>query len=121
MAISEVSIPFRYKTKRSSAVSWVASHALRHWYIFLVGIIGAIGNAALASVPALQYGLVFENLTSGNPSPSVFLRAGAIVGISQVSRGFLQFFRNAQLHIWRKPRKNMDIADGSFKFFLIQL
>jgi len=72
MTISEFSIPFRYKTKRNSAVSWVASHALHHWYIFLVGIIGAIGNAALASVPALQYGIVFENLTSGNPLPSVF-------------------------------------------------
>lgn len=110
MAISEFSIPFRYKTKRSSAVSWVASHALRHWYIFLIGIIGAIGNAALASVPALQYGVVFENLTSGNPLPSVFLRAGVIVGISQVSRGLLQFLRNFGFEITAQ-RIERDVRD----------
>jgi ATP-binding cassette subfamily B protein len=110
MAISEFSIPFRYKTKRSSAVSWVASHALHHWYIFLVGIIGAIGNAALASIPALQYGVVFENLTSGNPLPSVFLRAGAIVGISQVSRGLLQFLRNFGFEITAQ-RIERDVRD----------
>lgn len=110
MTISEFSIPFRYKTKRNSAVSWVASHALHHWYIFLVGIIGAIGNAALASVPALQYGIVFENLTGGNPLPSVFLRAGAIVGISQVSRGLLQFLRNFGFEITAQ-RIERDVRD----------
>ena len=94
MAISEFNRPFKYKTIRSSAIGWVASHALHHWYIFVIALIGAAGNAALASVPALQYGIVFENLTSGNPLPSIFLRAGAIVGISQTTRGLMQFFRN---------------------------
>ncbi len=110
MAISEFTIPFRYNTNRKSAVSWVASHALQHWPIFLVAIIGAIGNAALASVPAFQYGVVFENLTSGNPLPSVFLRAGAIVGISQIIRGFMQFFRNFGFEVTAQ-RIERDVRD----------
>ncbi len=110
MAISEFSIPFRYKTNRRDAVSWVASHALHHWQIFLVAIIGAIGNAALASIPAIQYGIVFENLTSGNPLPGVFLRAGAIVGITQTVRGFVQFMRNYGFEVTAQ-RIERDVRD----------
>ena len=110
MAISEFNSPFKYKTNRSNAFSWVASHALHHWPIFLVAIIGAMGNAALASIPALQYGIVFENLTSGNPLPSIFLRAGAIVGISQIFRGFMQFFRNFGFEVTAQ-RIERDVRD----------
>ncbi len=110
MTISEFNIPFRYTTNRRSAVRWVASHALHHWPIFLVAIIGAIGNAALASIPALQYGIVFENLTGANPLPSIFLRAGAIVGISQVIRGFMQFFRNFGFEVTAQ-RIERDVRD----------
>lgn len=94
MAISEFSIPFKYKTWRSSPIRWVASHALHHWPVFLLAALGAIGNAALASVPAIQFGKVFENLTSGQSLVEVFLRSAAIVGISQTIRGLMQFMRN---------------------------
>ena len=94
MTISEFSIPFRYKTWRSSPVKWVAGHALYHWPIFLVAILGAIGNAVLAAVPAVEFGRVFSNLTSGAPSTDVFFRSAALVGITQLIRGLSQFMRN---------------------------
>ena len=94
MTISEFSIPFRYKTWRSSPVKWVAGHALYHWPIFLVAILGAIGNAVLAAVPAVEFGRVFNNLTSGAPSTDVFFRSAALVGITQLIRGLSQFMRN---------------------------
>ena len=94
MTISEFSIPFKYKTWRTSPIRWVAGHALHHWPIFLIAALGAIGNAALASVPAVQFGKVFANLTSGQPLVEIFLRGAAIVGISQTSRGLMQFMRN---------------------------
>ncbi len=91
---SEFNIPFKYKTNRSSPVLWVLSHVRHHWFIFLVAAIGAIGNAALAGVPAVQFGRVFEALTSGEGGKQIFLQGAAIVAISQITRGFLQFQRN---------------------------
>ncbi len=117
MSISEFNSPFRYKTKRSNAFSWVASHALHHWPIFLVAILGAIGNAALASIPAIQFGVVFENLTSGNPLPSIFLRAGVLVGISQIIRGFMQFFRNFGFEVTAQ-RIERDVRDEFYTSLL---
>ena len=94
MTISEFSIPFKYKTNRSSPIKWVTGHALHHWPIFLLALIGAIGNAALASVPAIEFGRVFNNLTSGSPSTDLFLRSAVMIGITQTVRGLMQFMRN---------------------------
>ena len=91
---SEFNIPFRYKTNRSSPVLWILSHVRHHWFIFLVAAIGAIGNATLAGVPAVQFGKVFEALTTGEGGKQIFLQCAAIVAISQITRGFLQFQRN---------------------------
>jgi ATP-binding cassette subfamily B protein len=94
MTISEFSIPFKYKTWRSTAIKWVASHALHHWPIFLIALIGAVGNAALAGVPAVEFGRVFNNLISGNPSTDLFIRSAAFIAITQTIRGLMQFTRN---------------------------
>ncbi|MFZ3071482.1 MAG: ABC transporter ATP-binding protein [Anaerolineaceae bacterium] len=94
MSISEFSIPFRYKTNRSTPFTWIWSHTLHHWAIFVVAMIGAIGNAALASVPAVQFGTVFTNLTSGSPAMPTIVRSAVIIGLSQVARGVFQFLRN---------------------------
>lgn len=94
MTISEFTIPFKYKTWRSSPIKWVASHALHHWSIFLIALLGAVGNAALAGIPAIEFGRVFTNLTTGNPSLNLALRSAAMIGISQIIRGFSQFARN---------------------------
>jgi len=91
---SEFNIPFKYKTNRSSPVLWILSHVRHHWFIFLVAAIGAIGNATLAGVPAVQFGKVFEALTTGDGNRQIILQGAAIVAISQITRGFLQFQRN---------------------------
>jgi ATP-binding cassette subfamily B protein len=94
MTISEFSIPFKYKTWRSSPIKWVASHALHHWGIFLIALLGAVCNAALAGIPAVEFGRVFTNLTSGAASLDLALRSAALIGITQTIRGFSQFARN---------------------------
>lgn len=94
MSISEFSIPFRYKTSRSSPIKWVLGHALHHWPVFLIAAIGAIANAALAGIPAIEFGVVYENLTSGAPAAEVFLRSAVFIGLTQTLRGLMQFLRN---------------------------
>ena len=91
---SEFNKPFRYKTDRSSPGRWILSHVKHHWLIFFIASLGAIGNAVLAGIPAVQFGKVFEALTGGIGTKQIFLQAAAIVAISQIVRGFLQFQRN---------------------------
>ena len=94
MAVSEFTVPYKYKTNRSSPVSWIISHTLHHWLTFVLAMIGAIGNAALAYIPVIQYARVFVELTSGSPNLSNVLNSAVIVGLSQSLRGISQFIRN---------------------------
>ncbi len=94
MSISEFAIPFRYKTDRTSPVRWLFSHTIHHWFIFLVAVIGTIGNAALAAIPAVQFGVVFNTLTSAAPDNAVIRQAVIIILVSQLVRGLFQFSRN---------------------------
>lgn len=94
MSISEFSIPFRYKTNKANPFAWLFSHTLHHWAVFLAALVGAAGNAALAAVPAVQFGIVFTNLTSGSPDKNVFIRAAIIITYTQVIRGLFQLMRN---------------------------
>jgi len=94
MTLSEFSIPFRYKTDRSSPNRWLLSHIIHHWFIILVAVIGTIGNAVLASVPAVQFGVVFNTLISPSPDNQIIRQAVIVILISQIARGIFQFFRN---------------------------
>ena len=50
----EFSMHRAHVSDRSSAVRWVWSHARRHWWIIVMMVVGAVGNAALAAfVPVL--------------------------------------------------------------------
>ena len=91
---SEFLISTRYKSNRNSPVSWVISHAVHQWPFMLMGIIGAIGNASLASVPAIYFGQVFEDLVDLQPDFESITRIALIILLSQVTRGILQFARN---------------------------
>lgn len=94
MTISEFTVPFKYKTNRTSPIKWIASHTIHHWVTFVIAMAGAIGNAALASVSVLEYAKVFTQLTSGSPDLSAILRSAVIVGLTQSLRGMAQFARN---------------------------
>jgi ATP-binding cassette subfamily B protein len=110
MGVSEFSIPFRYKTNKANPVVWLLSHTLHHWAVFLAALLGAVGNAALASIPAIQFGIVFTNLTSGAPDKNVFIQAALVITFSQVLRGLFQLMRNLAFEVTAQ-RIERDVRD----------
>jgi len=94
MSISEFTIPERYKTDRRGPIRWVWSHVKHTWYLLVLAVIGASGNAFLAGVPATHFGKIFNELTSTAPNLDNLLRFSLIIGGSQMIRGIFLFSRN---------------------------
>ncbi len=93
-SISEFNFTAKYKTNRNSAGIWVMSHAIHQWPWILMALIGAISNAALASIVPIYIGKAFNEILTTTPSLPIIGRYALIIGISQILRGFLQFTRN---------------------------
>jgi len=75
-------------------VRWVTSHGLRYWYLGVIMLIGAIGNAALAAVVPVLIGQAFNAILATPPQTSLLPRIALIIAGSQLLRGVLQFGRN---------------------------
>jgi ATP-binding cassette subfamily B protein len=84
----------QYTYDRRSPLRWVASHALRHWWLVAVLMIGALGNAAMASLVPIFTGQAFNAILAQPPLLSLLLRLALLIGGSQLLRGVLQFGRN---------------------------
>lgn len=91
---AEFSMKRTHVSDRTSPVRWVWSHARRHWWIIIMMIIGAVGNAALAAVVPVLTGDAFNAMLQAIPDTSVLLPLALIIGTSQVIRGALQLGRN---------------------------
>ena len=59
-----------------------------------MALVGAIGNAALASVVPIYIGRAFNEILTPSPALSIISRFAIIIGLSQIIRGILQFGRN---------------------------
>jgi len=94
MSISEFSIPERYKTDRRGPIRWIWSHVKPTWFLLVLAVIGAMGNAYLAGVPATRFGEIFNELISGKADLNHLWTLSLIVGGSQIVRGFFLFMRN---------------------------
>ncbi|HEX7432273.1 MAG TPA: ABC transporter ATP-binding protein [Anaerolineaceae bacterium] len=93
-SITEFSLPQRFKTNRKGPIRWIYSHALHHWPIAAIALVGAFSNAALAVVSPIFIGLAFNAILASPPQVSMLAPYALILAGSQVLRGFLQFFRN---------------------------
>jgi ATP-binding cassette subfamily B protein len=90
----EFSMHRTHVSDRTSAVRWVWSHARRHWWIIIMMVVGAVGNAALAAVVPVLTGDAFNAMLEPVPDTSVLLPLALTIGITQVIRGALQLGRN---------------------------
>jgi ATP-binding cassette subfamily B protein len=92
---SEFTLPDRYHSNRSGPVKWILSHTRRYWYIVLIMLIGALGNAALAAVVPMLIGKAFNVVTSSATGKiKALLVIAVLIIVSQVVRSALQLGRN---------------------------
>ncbi len=75
-------------------VRWIFAHAIRYWYLGLVMVGGAIGNASLAAVVPVYVGQAIDALLESPPDASVLGKIALLILGTQTIRGFLQFGRN---------------------------
>ena len=91
---AEFSMQRKHLSDRTDPVKWIWSHAGRHWWIIIMMIVGAVGNAGLAAVVPVLTGDAFNAMLEPVPDTSVLVPLALIIGISQVVRGALQLGRN---------------------------
>ena len=95
MSVSEFAVEKHWQSNRSSAARWIFSHAARHKWWILGVLIGALGNALLASVQPIQIGRAFNAVANTPPDLRTLGIAAILVVVTQVGRGLvLQLLRN---------------------------
>jgi ATP-binding cassette subfamily B protein len=97
---SEFSLPEEHQvspaiiSSRGNPVHWITAHFIRYWYLGITTLVGAVGNAALASVVPVLVGQALNDL-SGTPTRTDSLVRYALIIIgTQLVRGVLQLGRN---------------------------
>ena len=91
---AEFTLPNRYKTNRSGPVRWILSHFVRYWYIGILILIGAFGNAYLAAIVPVVVGDAFNAILETPPRSDLLLGFVWTIVWTQLVRGILQFGRN---------------------------
>jgi len=90
----EYQVPARIRASRNSPILWITAHFLRYWHLGLILLVGAIGNAALASVVPLIIGLALNAMLEDPPLTESLLRFALLIAGTQFVRGILQLGRN---------------------------
>ena len=92
MAIAEFNVAKPIESNQSTPFRWLASHVARNWYLVGTLLLGALGNASMASVIPTQLEVAFKAAEASNLR-GIGIAALVIVG-SQALRAVLQFGRN---------------------------
>ncbi|MCE7918097.1 MAG: ABC transporter ATP-binding protein [Chloroflexi bacterium CFX1] len=91
---AEFTLYRKNKFDQSTPARWIFSHAAPYWWIVVMLVTGAIGNAVLAVVVPVLTGDAFNAMLAPQPDTSVLLPLALTIGVSQVIRGVLQLGRN---------------------------
>lgn len=108
--IAEFSLPDRWKSDLKSPVRWIFSHARLYWYLALIMVIGAFGNAALAAAVPVIIGQAFNGIIASPVDISVLGRSAIWIAVTQLLRGLLQLGRNFGAELMGQ-RMERDIRD----------
>jgi ATP-binding cassette subfamily B protein len=100
LVTTEFTLPEQYQVSsrivasRGNPVRWITAHFVQYWYLGLSMLVGAVGNAALASAVPLVIGMALNALLEDPPRTESLLRFALIIVVTQVVRGALQLGRN---------------------------
>lgn len=94
MMNTEFSLPNLYPTNRRGPVRWILSHLKHQWWLVVIAVVGAFGNAGLAGVVPVMIGQAVNLVSGGEFDQNRLLQIVFIIVISQTVRGLLQFGRN---------------------------
>ncbi len=91
---AEFTIARQRTFNRRGPARWIAHHLLPYWYLVLLMLLGAFGNAALAAVVPVYIGRAFDLMLAPQPDLKALGGLAVFVAVSQVVRGVLQLGRN---------------------------
>ena len=94
MAIAEFVLPQAQAYDQRTPVRWILSHVGRHWWLAIVTLVGAIGNAILAAAIPILVGQAFNTILADPPDLNRLGRIALLIIGSQTIRGILQLGRN---------------------------
>ncbi len=85
----------RRRSDRRGPVCWVLSHGFRHWWLIIIMVVGAYGNAQLAAYVPILTGRAFDLVQQqGGAITAGLLSIAVLIGLTQVIRAVLQLGRN---------------------------
>ena len=102
---------------RRSPARWVWSHAIHHWWLLVMIVIGAFGNAALAAVVPVYIGNAFNAMLQVPPDTTVLIPLAIAIGLTQITRGVLQLGRNFGAE-WIAQKIERDIREELYTSLL---
>ncbi len=95
MTTGEFALERDWQTDRRGAARWVFSHAVRHKLAIVGMLVGALGNALMASVQPVLIGRAFDAIVQPVPDLETLLALSIWIAATQVARGLvLQLMRN---------------------------
>jgi len=93
-ATTEFTIPARFHTDRRGPIRWILSHTRQNWFLTVLALLGALGNAVLQSITTVLIGLAFNAVIAVPMDVHRVAQIAIMIAICQVTRSGLQFMRN---------------------------
>jgi ATP-binding cassette subfamily B protein len=94
MTSAEFVLPQIRISDQRSPIQWIFSHVAHYWWIVIVAVLGAIGNALMASAIPVLVGLAFNVILADPPDLSRLGQIALMIIGSQLVRGIVQLGRN---------------------------
>lgn len=91
---SEFTVTHPWSSDQRTPARWIGSHIRRNSWIIIGSIVGAAGNAGLATVVPLLSGYAFDVILQATPNLRALLYYCIFIVLSQLARALLQLMRN---------------------------